>query len=29
MRKQIVAHLQSGGAGLHPEVRTAIERLAG
>jgi formate dehydrogenase subunit delta len=28
MRKQIFAHLESGGAGLDPTVRAAIEQLA-
>ena len=27
MRKEIVAHLASGGAGLDPEVRRAVESL--
>jgi formate dehydrogenase subunit delta len=28
MRKEIVAHLQAGGAGLDGNVRKAVERLA-
>jgi formate dehydrogenase subunit delta len=27
MRKAILAHLDAGGAGLHPEVRDAVETL--
>ena len=29
MRRQIVEHLKAGGQGLEPEVRAAVERLAG
>ena len=29
MRSAIVAHLKAGGEGLHPNVRAAIEDLAG
>lgn len=28
MRREIVAHLRAGGAGLRPEVRLAVERIA-
>ena len=29
MRAKIIAHLEQGGAGLHPEVKDAIRLLAG
>ena len=29
MRREIVAHLKAGGAGLDPDVRAAVERLEG
>jgi formate dehydrogenase subunit delta len=29
MRREIVAHLAAGGGGLDPDVRSAVERLAG
>ena len=29
MRREIIAHLRSGGEGLKPEVRAAVARLAG
>jgi formate dehydrogenase subunit delta len=28
MRRQIVAHVEAGGAGLDPDVRAAVERLS-
>jgi formate dehydrogenase subunit delta len=29
MRREIVAHLNAGGAGLDPDVKAAVARLAG